>query len=89
MAYKWLCRLQETHPHLAKRARELNDRDGFVMKYDPEEVELREKREREKKRAKKETHYTDHSNSRFATTGLGRHDAKRSRIERDGRIVSP
>jgi len=57
MAYKWLNKLSERYPHLAERARELNRRDGFVMKYDPEEVERRRKEEeleRKERREKKE-----------------------------------
>jgi hypothetical protein len=46
-------KLEETHPDLAKRAKELNKRDNFVMKYDPQEVEKREREDEEKKRAKK------------------------------------
>ena len=56
MAYKWLLKLEDAYPNLAKRAKEMNERDNFVMKYDPKEVETREHRERkdrERKRAKK------------------------------------
>jgi hypothetical protein len=35
MAWKWLCALEKEYPHLAARARKLNERDGFEMKYDP------------------------------------------------------
>ena len=35
MAWKWLLKLRESHPHLADRALELNERDNFKMKYDP------------------------------------------------------
>lgn len=52
MAYKWLLKLDEFYPHLAKRARELNDEDGFVMKYDPREIEKRQKEEERKKQRK-------------------------------------
>jgi histone arginine demethylase JMJD6 len=38
MAWKWLCQLDEHYPHLADRARKLNKRDHFRMKYDPVEV---------------------------------------------------
>lgn len=62
MAYKWLCQLDIYYPHLAKRARDMNERDGFVMKYDPEQVKLREEQEKreeeeqqKRKRAKKES----------------------------------
>lgn len=33
MAAKWLVQLEKNHPHLAKRALELNRRDKFVMTY--------------------------------------------------------
>mmetsp|Transcript_15342 Transcript_15342/g.18669 ORF Transcript_15342/g.18669 Transcript_15342/m.18669 type:complete len:560 (+) Transcript_15342:132-1811(+) len=53
MAYKLLCKLEEHYPHLAKRAKFLNRRDQFIMKYDPLEVEKREKEARKHaKRAK-------------------------------------
>merc|ERR1711953_880245 len=41
MAYKWLCQLEKHYPQLAHRAKTLNVRDNFVMKYDPIEVEKR------------------------------------------------
>jgi histone arginine demethylase JMJD6 len=47
MAWKWLCKLEEVHPDLAERAKALNKRDDFVMKYDPEEIERREREEEE------------------------------------------
>lgn len=53
MAWKWLCQLDEKYPHLAARARELNQRDSFVMKYDPVEVERREQEERRRKEERK------------------------------------
>lgn len=53
MAYKWLLQLDEFYPHLAKRAREMNIRDNFVMKYDPREVARREREEDERKKQKK------------------------------------
>lgn len=54
MAYKWLNKLETVYPHLASRAMELNQRDNFVMKYDPEEVERRRRLEEERERARKE-----------------------------------
>jgi len=77
MAYKWLLKLEEPYPHLAKRARELNERDGYVMKYDPKEVEKRERQEKERKRAKKKE-------AKEKSKSLP--DAKRSRVEK---IVTP
>mmetsp|Transcript_13504 Transcript_13504/g.20557 ORF Transcript_13504/g.20557 Transcript_13504/m.20557 type:complete len:410 (+) Transcript_13504:35-1264(+) len=47
MAWKWLEQLKQHHPHLAKRALELNRRDNFVMKYDPKNPE-QQARERKK-----------------------------------------
>jgi len=49
MAWKWLCELDNRYPDLADRARELNRRDSFRMKYDPEEVERREHEEKRRK----------------------------------------
>lgn len=48
MAYKWLCKLDQSYPHLAKRARDLNKSDNFIMKYDPKEVERRKILKRKK-----------------------------------------
>ena len=45
MAFKWLNKLQISYPHLARRALELNEKDKFVRKYDPEEVERRKRKE--------------------------------------------
>jgi histone arginine demethylase JMJD6 len=41
MAWKWLQALDSHHPELARRARHLNERDGFRMKYDPAEIDRR------------------------------------------------
>lgn len=49
MAWKWLCRLEDKFPHLADRARELNDKDSFVMKYEPAQIQ---KKDMERKIAK-------------------------------------
>ncbi len=44
LAYKWLLALDEQYPHLAARARALNQRDRFVLKYQArEEARAREK----------------------------------------------
>ncbi len=86
MAYKWLIKLKEHYPNLYKRAKELNKRDDFVMKYDPDEIEKRrlvsQKKEIEKSRAKKNKNYGE---KKYLTTAM-RNDAKRSRVER---VVSP
>jgi histone arginine demethylase JMJD6 len=53
MAWKWLCQLDEHYPHLADRARKLNKRDHFRMKYDPVEVKRGEEyREHQRKMRK-------------------------------------
>lgn len=62
MAWKLLCAMErEGYPELAARARVLNKRDNFVMKYDPVEIEKRERAERQRKsdskRRKKEKRY--------------------------------
>ena len=49
MAWKWLCHLEVKYPDLAERAKAANKRDGYVMKYDPVEVERREREERNRK----------------------------------------
>ena len=62
MAWKWLTELEEEYPELAERAKAMNQRDNFVMKYDPAEMERRERerresndaRDREKERAELE-----------------------------------
>mmetsp|Transcript_48724 Transcript_48724/g.137067 ORF Transcript_48724/g.137067 Transcript_48724/m.137067 type:complete len:429 (+) Transcript_48724:194-1480(+) len=53
MAWKWLCQLEEKYPDLADRAKAANKRDRFVMKYDPVEVERREREERKRKEERK------------------------------------
>ncbi|MGK3735577.1 MAG: histone arginine demethylase JMJD6 [Bacillariaceae sp.] len=54
MAWKLLNALDEHgYPELAARARELNERDNFVMKYDPVEIEKRERTERQRKKDSK------------------------------------
>lgn len=102
MASKWLNKLGDHYPHLASRARELNKRDNFVMKYDPEIIARRTRRN--EKRAKKERKYDKEKkqNRQFSsleqlknekdsrltssTDKSCNRDAKRSRVER---VVSP
>ena len=50
MAWKLLCALEENgYSELAERARFLNKRDNYVMKYDPVEIEKRERAEKQRK----------------------------------------
>lgn len=50
MAAKWLNQLDVHYPHLADKARAMNQRDKFHMKYNPELVKRRdEAKERFKK----------------------------------------
>ena len=42
LAWKWLGQLEQRYPRLAERARALNKRDKFYMKYDPEVQKIRE-----------------------------------------------
>ena len=54
MAWKLLCALdKEGYPELADRARLLNKRDNFVMKYDPVEIEKRERSEKQRNKDSK------------------------------------
>lgn len=54
MAWKLLCALdQNGYKVLANRARELNKRDNFVMKYDPIEIAKREKEDAKNKKKRK------------------------------------
>jgi len=53
MAWKWLCQLEQKYPDLAERAKAANKHDRFVMKYDPVEVERREREERKRKEERK------------------------------------
>lgn len=53
MAWKWLCQLEQKYPDLAERAKAANKRDKFVMKYDPVEIERREREERKRKEERK------------------------------------
>jgi histone arginine demethylase JMJD6 len=49
MAWKWLGQLEQDYPALAERAKAMNHRDKFVMKYDPVEIKRREMEERKRK----------------------------------------
>lgn len=53
LAWKWLSQLEHSHPHLAEKAKELNRRDSFVMKYDPEQIQQQEEHDRRNKKRKK------------------------------------
>ena len=90
MAYKWLKKLEESYPHLAARAVQLNKEDKFVMKYDPKEIEKQEKKERKEKEKKKSNKESSSSSSHGPSTKNSdksfSRDAKRSRVDR---IVSP
>lgn len=74
MAYKWLCQLDTHYPHLAARARSMNKLDGFVMKYDPEEIRRREKEAERRRRAKREAHHARKKEKRVSSY---QHDDRR------------
>ena len=42
LAWKWLGQLEQRYPRLAERARALNARDKFIMKYDPVAQKMRQ-----------------------------------------------
>lgn len=58
MAEKWLSELEKKRPDLAKRARELNEQDGYNM-----EEELRLSREKKKQKKKKKSSDSSSSDS--------------------------
>jgi histone arginine demethylase JMJD6 len=49
LAWKWLQTLEEEYPELARRAKKLNERDQFRMKYDPKEIKRQERKEHQRK----------------------------------------
>ena len=61
LAWKWLCQLDMRYPHLAHRARALNYRDRFLMKYDPAVIAMRE--ERQKRQLDKESQSNNSSDN--------------------------
>lgn len=68
MAWKWLCHLENEYPHLAARAKELNMKDNFVMKYDPMEVSKRKREEEKSQRKKKQAEEKKKSRSKTPST---------------------
>jgi histone arginine demethylase JMJD6 len=53
MAWKWLIALETQYPDLAARAKAMNERDNFKMKYDPIEIKKRERAEEERRAERK------------------------------------
>ena len=81
MAWKLLCALEERgYPELAERARFLNKRDQFVMKYDPVEIEKRERAERQR-RADTKRRKDEKSSSSLSS--------KKSEVSKRSRVDSP
>mmetsp|Transcript_16680 Transcript_16680/g.38503 ORF Transcript_16680/g.38503 Transcript_16680/m.38503 type:complete len:432 (-) Transcript_16680:306-1601(-) len=85
MAWKLLCALEkEGYPELADRARSLNKRDNFVMKYDPVEIEKRERAELQRKvdskRRKEESRFRSSRSSTLRKSEKMEEQSKRSRI---------
>eukprot|EP00978_Attheya_sp_CCMP212_P001405 scaffold2957_cov55-Attheya_sp.AAC.4 len=76
MAYKLLCQLEERYPHLAQRARRMNKRDNFVMKYDPVEIRRREKEEERRKEKKREV--TERKKERHRSKEREKHSSRSS-----------
>lgn len=54
LAWKWLKQLEIKYPDLAERAKAINAKDDFRMKYDPVEIERREREEQQRKQRRKE-----------------------------------
>lgn len=66
LAWKWLTQLEIRYPHLAQRARQLNARDKFLMKYDPAVIQMREERRAASKEGKRQ--YEDDEDNTCSTT---------------------
>mmetsp|Transcript_41597 Transcript_41597/g.99721 ORF Transcript_41597/g.99721 Transcript_41597/m.99721 type:complete len:532 (+) Transcript_41597:141-1736(+) len=79
MAWKWLCALEKDYPELAARARAMNAADSFVMKYDPVEIERRERAELEAKRRKKERKEAEAAQQSSSQNDNGSDDRSRPR----------
>ena len=56
MAVKWLESLTKEYPDLAKRARELNERDAFVLKYEDAVLSQKQKLSENKLKRKYQSH---------------------------------
>lgn len=82
MAYKWLCQLAVHYPHLAERARELNRRDSFVMKYEPKEVKRREREQHQQKKARREAKAAGKQRERKSSRDKKSSTSRRRRNER-------
>lgn len=88
MAYKWLCQLDTHHPHLARRARELNAQSNFVMKYEPEEVRKREEEADRRRKAKKEAREAKKELKRKAKLSKSKSSHKRAESVSSSRASS-
>jgi histone arginine demethylase JMJD6 len=94
MAWKWLGRLEEEYPELAARAKAMNKRDNYAMKYDPDEIQRREREERRRKLERKQQKQVQwerlrRDSPRPAASAERDSSFKRSRVETRGATVSP
>ena len=80
MAYKWLCKLKKTYPHLYDRAKELNKKDNYVMKYDPREIRKRLKEEEEEEEGfYRDRHNNEENRKKMRSKKLEKKKAKKRR----------
>ena len=81
MASKWLCQLDVHYPELANRARAMNRRDKFVMKYDPEEVRRKDEEKKSRRSCKsKSSSMAESSISRSFANGMQREESSPSSV---------
>jgi histone arginine demethylase JMJD6 len=69
MASKWLNALEISYPSLAERAKYLNRRDKYVLKYDPEELKRKDEAKRQKHRAEHEKKVRERERERERANG--------------------
>mmetsp|Transcript_40128 Transcript_40128/g.56523 ORF Transcript_40128/g.56523 Transcript_40128/m.56523 type:complete len:457 (+) Transcript_40128:131-1501(+) len=86
MASKWLNQLDIHYPELASRAKKMNERDSFVMKYDPEEMKMKDA---EKQRRKEQEEQQRHARMKYRPARLNSNSHITASMERDrGSITS-
>mmetsp|Transcript_2828 Transcript_2828/g.6073 ORF Transcript_2828/g.6073 Transcript_2828/m.6073 type:complete len:188 (+) Transcript_2828:1599-2162(+) len=84
MACSWLRRLRERYPDLARRAEELNTRDGFVM-WEDDEVEQKKWRRKRMEKERRRMEKKKGRERKGSTTEKERKEDKEERKEDKGR----
>jgi histone arginine demethylase JMJD6 len=80
MAAKWLVQLEKHFPHLAKRAIELNQRDKFIMTYNPSSLKDHtsnsEKKHNHRRKKDKRKHKEINGDLLVINGDIGEHDKR-------------